>query len=311
MYQASSKLFSSIIACGLLVCFAQSGQAQWVEGRYGKLFEQVKKTFGEPKGMVRLDPTSRVWVDKKGRKVVADGYIALKEGPLEMFACLPGTKEHESIVAAFTKAQLVHAGLLAVGAKTGTPAQWEPEYQPPTGSEIRVIVLWKDKDGKKRAADARNWIRESLTEDKTLTTNFVFSGSEFWVDPSTNEKVYQAEAGDFICVANFSTAMLDVPIKSHKVNQLLTFEAFTERIPEPGTPVRLVLEFIESETSNANKKKEGALNSAESSTGKPKIQVKLAGYERLLDEPPSQKPESEEDSSTESVNSEEAENKLP
>ena len=53
-----------------------------------------------------------------------------------------------------------------------------------------------------------------------------------------------AEAGDFICVSNFTTATLDVPIESSQSNEGLLFEANTDRIPELGTPVRLVLKPV-------------------------------------------------------------------
>ncbi|RMF45179.1 MAG: hypothetical protein D6753_00875 [Planctomycetota bacterium] len=210
-----------------------------------KYLKQVEATFGEPPGMVRLHPHYRVWVDRDKKRVVVDGYVALTAGQLEMFACLAGTKEHESVVAVFSKAQLVHAGLLAIGAKQGTPVQWEPDFKPPTGSEIQVFVLWKDPDGTKKHIDARKWVRQVGTEDKTLETNWVFAGSSFWTDPDTGKQIYLAESGDLICVSNFTTATLDIPMKSTQVNSGLMFAAFTERIPERGTPVRLVLQLLE------------------------------------------------------------------
>lgn len=216
---------------------------QW-EGKKTEM-EAVKKTFGEPPGMVRLDPDSRVWADKKKKRIVVDGYIALDDGPLEMFACPAGTKEHESIVAVFSKAYVIHAALLAVGAKTGKPVQWDPEYQPPSGSEIQVFVLWSDASGERKHTDARQWIREIGTDDKTLEPNFVFAGSSMYKDPDTGKELYQAESGDLICVSNFSTATLDVPIKSLDSNSLLMFATFADRIPKRGTPVRLVLQVLE------------------------------------------------------------------
>lgn len=224
--------------------------AQW-EHR-AELLEKVEKTFGAPPGMVRLDPKSRVWADKKNKRIVVDGYIALTAGQLEMLACPVGTKEHESVVAVFSKAQVVHAGLLAVGAKQGKPVQWEPTYQPPTGSEVRVYALWFDEAGKKQHVDTRQWVRVVGTEDKTLDVNFVFAGSMFWKDPETGEERYQAESGDLICVSNFSTATLDVPMRSSQVNSGLLFSAFTQRIPEVHTPIRLVLQVVEeTETTTA------------------------------------------------------------
>ena len=210
-----------------------------------KQLQAVEKTFGNPPGMLRLDPVNRVWVDKKKQRVVVDGYIALNMGQIEMFACPARTKEHESVVAVFSKAFVVHAALLAVGAKTGKPVQWDPEYAPPTGSEIAVYCLWKDeKTGKRMNIDAKKWIRQIGTEDGVLGTNFVFAGSKMWKDPDTGRERYVAESGDLICVSNFASATLDVPMKSSQVNSGLMFAAFEDRVPARGTPVRLVLQVV-------------------------------------------------------------------
>ena len=75
---------------------------------------------------------------------------------------------------------------------------------------------------------------------KEMSYPFVFAGSLFWVDPDTQKKYYEAEHGDFVCVANFATAMLDIPVKSSQSNEELEFEAFTNKIPPLGTPVQLV-----------------------------------------------------------------------
>ena len=210
-----------------------------------KLLDKVEKTFGDPPNMTRLDKQSRVWVDRKARRVVVDGYIALRAGQLEMLACPSGTKEHESVVAVFSKAQVVHAGLLAVGGKVGTPVVWEPTYKPPTGSEVQVIALWKDADGKKHNIDTRKWVHELGTEKGTLGPNFVFAGSKMWKDPDSNEERYLAESGDLICVSNFATATLDVPLNSSQANSGLMFAAMTDAIPPEGTPIRLVLQIVD------------------------------------------------------------------
>jgi hypothetical protein len=157
-----------------------------------------------------------------------------------MFACTRNTKEHESIVSANTKAYLVHAALLTLGAEPGSPVQFVPKYRPPRGTEIDVTVEWRDEHGKPQRARAQDWIKDIRTKEP-MTHPFVFAGSSFWVDEETKKKFYQAEAGDFICVSNFGTAMLDIPVESSPENSQLEFEAFTERIPPLGAPVRLIL----------------------------------------------------------------------
>ena len=238
--------------------FAQDAEPSPWAGKE-KLLGKVEKMFGDPLGMTRLDKQSRVWVDRKAHRVVVDGYIALRAGQLEMLACPVGTKEHESVVAVFAKAQVVHAGLLAIGAKSGTPVAWEPSYKAPTGSEIQVIALWKDPDGKKHNIDTRKWVHELGTEKRTLATNFIFAGSKMWKDPDTGEERYLAESGDLICVSNFSTATLDVPLNSSQANSGLMFAAMTEAIPPEGTPIRLVLQLVDTKPHAAKGASEDSL----------------------------------------------------
>lgn len=194
----------------------------------------------QPEGLKRLDPNKPLWINAEKKQVIMQGYVCQTEAPLEMFACLVDTKEHESIVAADVEAFKVHAGLLAVGADAGHPVRWDPSYVPAAGEKIEVLVRWNDKDGKVQQARAQDWIRNVKTE-KAMEQDWVFAGSGFWEDPTTGEKLYQAEGGDFICVSNFSTAMLDLPIESSQANAALLFEAFTERIPPRGTPVTVIL----------------------------------------------------------------------
>ncbi len=238
-----------------LMLIAAPLMAQQVEdtpwrGRESHL-KKVEKSFGDPPNATRIDKVSRVWVDRKNKRVIVDGYVTLRKGQLEMFACPVGTKEHESVVAVFSKAQIVHAGLLAIGAKPGKPVSWDPVYQPPTGSEIQIFALWNDDSGKKQTIDARKWIHEVGTKDATLKTNFVFAGSMMWKDPQTGQESYQAESGDLVCVSNFATATLDVPMNSSKVNTGLLFSAATDAIPEVGTPVRLVFQLVDEKAKSA------------------------------------------------------------
>lgn len=192
-----------------------------------------------PVGAKKLSPTYPIWLDSREKTVLVDGQICLREGMLEMFACTRNTKEHEAIVSANTKAYLVHAGLLSLGAEAGHPVQFQPTYKPAAGTEIDVFVRWRDAQGREQTARAQDWIRDVRTK-KPMSPPFVFGGSSFWTDPDSGKKSYQAEGGDFVCVSNFGTAMLDLPVKSSQANDELEFEAFAEKIPPLGTPVRLV-----------------------------------------------------------------------
>jgi hypothetical protein len=207
----------------------------------GPLPEEIAAAaFRPPPGATPLSKTGRLWIDPARSRVYVDGYVALKRGPLEMFACPVGTKEHESIVAALAKSREVHAALLAVKASPGTPVRFLPDFLPPTGQVIRVWVCWYDSKDQFHAVDAREWI-EDLETEKAMAAEWVFAGSGFWQDPEDKREYYQADAGDMICVSNFASAMLDVAISSSAEAGSLRFIPMESKIPDRQTPVRLVL----------------------------------------------------------------------
>lgn len=198
-----------------------------------------------PEGAKQLAPDEEIWVDAKQKRVYVNGRVVLREGVLEMFACPKGTKEHESVIAVKSKAFLIHTALLAVGAEPGKPVQFEPKFIPPHGTEIDITIVWFQEAGdgqekRLKSAKAQDWIRNVDTKE-AMQLPFVFAGSGFWTDPDTGKQRYLAEAGDLICVSNFGSAMIDVPIESTQSNEGLLFEPFTERIPPEETPIRMVL----------------------------------------------------------------------
>lgn len=192
-------------------------------------------------GWVKLSQDYPVFADMKGKRVLVDGQIVQNQALLEMFACpLDSGKEHESVVAVFSNSQLVHAGLLAVGAKPGHPARFEEQFQPATGTKILIEVQWKGEDGELKSIPARRMVR-SIREKQELDMDWVFGGSLIYKDPETGREQYLAEGGELICVSNFGTATMDLATPSPEAAANQMFEANTDLIPPLGTPVRLIL----------------------------------------------------------------------
>ncbi len=192
------------------------------------------KRLGRPGG-------SEVWLDMKNKTVIVAGHICLTRGGLEMFVCPVNTKEHESVIAAHAAASEVHAALLAVGAKQGKPVQWEPEYQPASGSIIEVKVTWSDPQsgrlltrwGKEMVRDFRNGLG--------LSNDWIFGGSILEKDPESGESYYYADSGPLVCVSNFATATMDLNVASTAADGGLLYEAYTENVPPKGTKVYVFL----------------------------------------------------------------------
>jgi hypothetical protein len=187
-----------------------------------------------------------IYLETQGtrRRVVINAEVCLREGQLEQFLTRTMKKEHESVLAADVDARDIHKVLLLTGAEAGKPVTYQPMYKPASGSMIQVTVRY-EKDGKLVTVPAQEWIR-NVKSGKNLASDWVFAGSRLFQYPDEKDKppVYLANDGDLICISNFETALLDLPIKSPKDNNDLVFEAHTERIPPKGTKVVVVLEPI-------------------------------------------------------------------
>jgi len=180
-----------------------------------------------------------LWFDPGKRQLIVRAKVVLREGPLEHLVCLKGTKEHEAILATDAQPRQIHAGLLLTGAEPGHPVRFEPKFDPPTGTPIAIELIWKA-DGKLNRSDARNWVKDEKTR-KPLAEHWVFAGSELFTDPVTKKTVYAADEGDLITVANFGSALLDLPLASSASDADRVFSADTARVPPLGTEVLLRL----------------------------------------------------------------------
>lgn len=188
---------------------------------------------------VRLAKDYPLWIDRQNKQVIVDGRIAQIHALLEMFACpVDSGKEHESIVGVYCDSELLHAALLAVGAKAGHPVIFQPEFKPAAGTTIKIEVIW-EVDGERKSVDAKKWVQNLRTKEP-LDVDWVFGGSQFYVDDRTGNKYYLANGGEMVCVSNFATAMMDLPAKSSADAAQQEYEANTDAIPALGTPVRLI-----------------------------------------------------------------------
>lgn len=187
----------------------------------------------------RLHPSQELWIDVEKKSVIVGGWICLRAGLLEMFACPRNTKEHESVVAVRARPELVHAALLALDIEPGRPARFDPEYAPAEGPKIEIMVRFI-RDGQIEEVRSQEMVRY-LRDKKILDYPWVFAGSQFVEDPENQRRFYAANGGSFVCVSNFPDASFDIPTRSSQELSSLMFEANTEKIPPLGTRVLLLL----------------------------------------------------------------------
>jgi hypothetical protein len=183
------------------------------------------------------------------KRILVQAEVCLREGPLELFACKKKSKEHEAIVAIDMDVQLIHAALVAIGAKPGAPVQWvnpktqEADYKPASGEKILLSVCYQ-KAGKAETVRAQAWITDTKTK-KPMAHDWVFTGSRLVKNPEkpADKPIYTANLGEIVSIANFPDSMLEVPVKSSNVNDDLLFAAATEKIPPLQSKVWVIFEL--------------------------------------------------------------------
>jgi hypothetical protein len=221
----------------------------WVAGQETPGTRQAAPALRPDPGWKELGRS--LWFDPQGKRVILRARVVLREGQLEHLMCKKGTKEHEAIVATDAAPRGIHTALLLTGAEPGHPVQFVPKFAPPAGTAIAIEFLWIA-DGELRKTEGRQWVWDEKAK-APLGIDWVFAGSLIYEDPVTKKAMYAADEGDLITVANFASAILDLPMASSANDADRVFSANTAQVPPIGTEVFVVLSPRRAKTKAAGK----------------------------------------------------------
>ncbi len=199
-------------------------------------------------------------VDPSKSRVEIKAYTCLDSGWLEQVACMPGTREHESLLVVNAKPSQVHAALLMADFKPGRPGRWTYDNQKfgavdPTGDKVTVLVRYTNKEGKTVEHDVDKWIREPVTRDKDGNEKegkpfpkepWVFGGSILapnTADMGPGEHYVADMTGSVIGLVTFGDETIGFSrvLSDQEAVQEPEWEANTEAMPEPATPVTVII----------------------------------------------------------------------
>lgn len=194
---------------------------------------------------VELSPGLRI--DRDRRVLEFDGVVAIDcHNPttpdvyLELVACSPDTREHESLVVTTVQPSLIHAALLALGYEPGRPGaitthEGRPTRKAPTGDALSVELVVAD-----RSAPVSAWITDVRARTHHPRGGWVFAGSRFV--RRGGARLYDADgAGTVIGLDTFgreTIAFTRVISPDSWVDEPLWI-ADASAVPARGTPVRV------------------------------------------------------------------------
>ena len=165
--------------------------------------------------------------------VELDGTVVLRRGPLELFACTPRTREHESIVAVHARPQHIFEALGLIGLEPGAPVHCDPQsrrWVAARGAPLRIDVAIRT-DGTEQVFGVHEWMRHAGSGRHMERCDWVFAGSRRLPDGG-----FAADReGTVICVVDFASAVIALPETHTADNAALWLEADPEQIPPLGT----------------------------------------------------------------------------
>ncbi len=200
-----------------------------------------------------------VTINVQERCVDVESSVCLHQGELELVACTKGTKEHESILAMEAKPMHIHAALLLLGAKPGSPArrqQLEDQAErwidvPPSGGPVDVFLVLKGKEGKIVEYPISDFIApssrrsdDSTSTDKNAkfpTHTFLFAGSVLYGDGPGPRRYLSDQSGNVISLSTFGDELLCLPAIHSQDNDALMWQIHATNLPAVGSKVILRL----------------------------------------------------------------------
>ncbi|MDM8007679.1 MAG: YdjY domain-containing protein [Phycisphaerae bacterium] len=192
-----------------------------------------------------VDYQRGVRINWQNREAELDGQVVLREGALELFACSPLTREHESIVCIDARPLHVFQALGLIGLTPGRPSDFDPDtgrYYPASGDPVEIDVQYLQ-NGRIRREPIERWMRRAKPGDKPG------SGSDLEPQPWVFAGSYATENGTFaadpegtvISVVDFGSSIVALQDYHSDSNAELWLVPATERVPPLYTRCTLIL----------------------------------------------------------------------
>lgn len=180
-----------------------------------------------------------VWIDWGRREVALDARVVLRKGPLELLACSPRTREHESILVVQGRPRDIYHAMGLLGLEPGSPVKFDPEknhLRPATGESLRLRIEF-ERQGVIRTVPASAWLRRPSSVKSVEDMDWVFAGSHSQSDGRFSGDL----EGTIVALVDFESALIATGALHTSDNDALWLEAQTAAIPPLGTSCRLII----------------------------------------------------------------------
>lgn len=184
----------------------------------------------------------RKGADKKTMSgVVVPGRILVTRGPVELFGCGEGGKEHETIIRVECDIQQLDLAFALAGFKPGELAKKLDINEPGQGSRLLIFIQWNDKDGKVVTRRSEDLVISARREKPMPRVGWTYVGGWSEVPDATGKthKILDAvRSRSLVTTWRNTKGLLDNPLPEGADDTL--FAANYMVLPDSRTPVRII-----------------------------------------------------------------------
>lgn len=222
--------------CGVVAVFAV--WAAWPVAGHGQT-DPGKLEAGRSEAK-RVSFAQGIVLDWRIPGLELDATVVLREGGLELFACSPRTREHESILRVEARPMDVFRAMGLIGLEPGHPPAYDnirDEWTQAAGGPVFLTVAYDSPLGP-CAVPVESWLESTETGGVVGPLSWIFAGSKTFESGKFGADV----DGTVVSVVDFDTTLIGLGQTHSSDDALLWVKARTAAIPKLGTRCRLLIQ---------------------------------------------------------------------
>lgn len=229
----------------------------------------------KPEKITLRDFAPGVRIDWKYLTVEIDSEVVLREGPLELLACSPQTREHESILVVKAKPLNILRAMGLIGLEPGSPVRYDEKtdrWSPASGESLDLRVRCEGAPPGEPVS-ATSWLADTKSGKPPARIDWIFAGSRAVAGGRFGADL----EGTVACVVDFDTALISPATQHSADNEELWLKANTEAIPPRGTHCTLLVRSAYRPTVEVELAADAALRLGEKSVTPAELATMLRG----------------------------------
>lgn len=209
----------------------QPASPQSATASIGATTKPVAERIGE--GRFRI---GKATVDQSTKTVTVPGHINMEKGVIELLACGPRGKTHESVLVLDVEPIHLQTALLLLGLDTGAGVRYQGDPALPKGDPVEVWVEWEIK-GEKNRHRGEDLVLNLEKNQPMKRTHWVFVGS------AIIDGVFAAEIDQsYITTYHDPFTILDNPLSTGGDDTI--YAVNSALVPSRGTPVKVTFRSL-------------------------------------------------------------------